>query len=46
MPEVLFDLKQDKQEKQNLIHHPRYRDAVSSLRRRLHELGYGPERSR
>lgn len=42
MPEVLFDLEHDPSERENLIDEPRYAAALSKLRQRRSELGFGP----
>ena len=43
MPEVLFDLGRDPQERVNLIGDPAYADACRRFRRRAKELGFGPD---
>lgn len=43
MPEVLFDLERDPDETANRAEDPAYADAVAAFRRRLAELGHGPD---
>lgn len=43
MPEVLFDLQEDPQERRNQIDEPRYERAVRAFRARRDELGFGPQ---
>lgn len=43
MPEVLFDLERDPGETANFIDDPEYADTVAAFRRRLAELGHGPD---
>ena len=43
MPEVLFDLAANPEETLNYIDDPAYADAVADFRRRLGELGAGPD---
>lgn len=43
MPEVLFDLERDPQERTNVVAQPEYAESVERFRRRLAELGHGPE---
>ena len=43
MPEVLFDLGRDPQERVNLIEDPTYADACRQFRHRCGELGFGPD---
>lgn len=42
-PEVLFDLAQDPQERENVAAHPAYADVMAAFRRRLARLGHGPD---
>lgn len=43
MPEVLFDLARDPGELTNVVDAPEYAGAVADFRRRLAELGHGPD---
>ena len=43
MPEVMFDLGRDPQERVNLIEDPAYADACQRFRCRAGELGFGPD---
>lgn len=43
MPEVLFDLVRDPDERVNLIGDPRYRGDLDRFRTRCSELGFGPD---
>ncbi|MFW6065696.1 MAG: sulfatase-like hydrolase/transferase [Planctomycetota bacterium] len=43
LPEILFDLAKDPHETVNLIEDQAYADRVQRFRRRLAELGYGPD---
>ena len=43
VPEVLFDLARDPQERENVAGKPDYADAMGSFRRRLAQLGHGPD---
>ena len=43
MPEVLFDLARDPQERVNLIEEPAYGDVCRRFRHRCGELGFGPD---
>jgi choline-sulfatase len=43
IPEVLFDLARDPAEDENLAGDAAYRPAMADFRRRLAELGYGPD---
>lgn len=43
MPEVLFDLARDPGETRNAIDDPEHADALGRLRRRMAELGHGPD---
>ncbi len=42
IPEVLFDLKADPSENCNVAEAPEYAEAMQNFRKRLSELGYGP----
>ena len=43
MPEVLFDLDKNPGETVDFIDAPEYADTVTRFRRRLSELGHGPD---
>jgi choline-sulfatase len=43
MPEVLFDLRHDPAESVNVVNDARYATTVAAFRRRLAELGHGPQ---
>ena len=43
MPEVLFDLKADPDELYNVVDAPEHAHTLAAFRRRLSELGYGPD---
>ncbi|MBT4815419.1 MAG: hypothetical protein HON70_06955, partial [Lentisphaerae bacterium] len=42
MPEVLFDLARDPREREDVISDPGYSEQVARFRRRLAQLGHGP----
>lgn len=46
VPEVLFDLAIDSEERENLINETNYADEIARFRRRLAELGHGPNAER
>jgi choline-sulfatase len=43
IPEVLFDLESDPSENENVAAHTQYSDVMMNFRKRLSELGHGPD---